>query len=786
MKLRFFGPIFFTGLCLLQAQILLFREFLVLSHGNELALGGMLMVWLVGTGLGSLAGGRFFPDAPVKISSCLLPLGNAFLLLGSIFILRCCPFWLGYSWGEIFSLPGWAAIAIGALFPLCFVSGTLFPLFGQLAKEASSPLQAIIGVYRTEALGAAAGGIVGLYLITWVDGIRLALFIDAGLAGCSFWLWRAHPDRRPKERGSFFLLGMVFIFIFLAIGGGNFLDQKSRSIQWRPFSLLKVQETPFGSLALAERAGQFNFFVNGIFQFSSPDPRRAEEKTHLPLLIHPQPGTIFLIGGGLSGTLREILKHPMIQRVDYVELDPDWVTGVCQFLPELRTLIGSNPKAHLLPGDGRRILMTGGKSYDLILVDLPGPASIQLNRFYSQEFFQMAKDHLNPGGILSLVLNGPADMIGISQSETLKSLYGTLQTVFPKTALLPGEEISLLGFQADPSCHASGVTPPNHGNKAGRRLNLEPYFRTKSVPKISLAVILSRLTERSIRLHYLNPLQIQTILSPWRSRYFQAVFNQGLPQEVNQDLKPVSFFNQVRSDLALQHPWLAARFQGARAIPFSFQIGLPLLLLAALLAWRRFFPASRPGLPVLISIGVCGFSAMAVEIMILILFQVGLGVLYLEIGLLMALFMLGLAGGAYLILLLEGRPLPVGLMAMGLQGLLAVFFGLLIGVTKGVAGMPEGLLKTTYYGCMVLSGGLCGAIYALCSKVYFSLGKGVSRTAGYLYGLDLLGAALACLIIPFFFLPVWGMTRTLIFLSLLNGLVAILMICFLTKGEKLR
>ncbi len=343
MKLRFFGPIFFTGLCLLQAQILLFREFLVLSHGNELALGGMLMVWLVGTGLGSLAGGRFFPEAPGKISSCLLPLGSAFLLLGSIFILRCCPSWLGYSWGEILTLPSWAAIATGALFPLCFISGTLFPLFGQLAKGSSSPLKAIIGVYQAEALGAAAGGVLGFFLITWIDGIQLALFINAGLAGCSFWLWRAHPNRRPKERGSFFLLGLAFFFIFLAIGGGKTLDQKSRSIQWQPFSLLKVQETPFGSLALAERAGQFNFFVNGIFQFSSPDPSRAEEKIHLPLLIHPQPGTIFLIGGGLSGTLREILKHPMIQRVDYVELDPDWVTGVCQFLPDLRTLIGSNP-----------------------------------------------------------------------------------------------------------------------------------------------------------------------------------------------------------------------------------------------------------------------------------------------------------------------------------------------------------------------------------------------------------------------------------------------------------
>jgi spermidine synthase len=705
----------------------------------------MLMIWLVGTGLGSLAGGRILGDSPGKISCCALPLGMAFMLLGSICILRCCPSWLGYSWGEILSLPSWAAIAIGALFPLCFISGILFPLLGQLAKRFSSPLQSLLGVYQTEALGAAVGGALGLFLITWVDGIPLALLINSGLAGCAFWFWKAHPQRRPNDKWAFILLIMVPLFILLALGTGKILDQKSREIQWQPFSLKKVQETPFGNLALAERTGQFDFFLNGIFQFSSPDPRRAEEKTHLPLLIHPEPRTIFLIGGGLSGSLREILKHPMIQSVDYVELDPDWVKSVCQILPELRSLIKSNPKTHLLLGDGRRILMKRGKCYDLILLDLPGPVSLQLNRFYTQEFFQTAKDHLNPGGILVLVLNGPADMIGVSQSETFKSLYDTLKTVFPGTTLFPGEEITLLGFRNEPD------------------------------PGISPALILSRLKERSISLHYLNPLQIQTILSPWRTHYFQKVFNHGRPGEANRDLKPVSFFNQVRSDLASQNPWLAACLQGFRTIPVSFLIGFPLLPWAILLVWIKFFPGVRPGLTVLTSIGVSGFSAMAVEIMVLVLFQINLGILYLEIGLLIALFMLGLAGGPFFINFIERHSLPLRLIIVGLQVMISAFFLLLIGLAKGMGEWPEGILKLFFYFSMAFSGGLCGAIYALCSKAYFLLRKGISRTAGTLYGLDLLGASLASLGIPLFLLPLWGMTWTLTFLFLLNSLTATLL-----------
>ncbi|MBA4394859.1 MAG: hypothetical protein C0407_15010, partial [Desulfobacca sp.] len=579
--------------------------------------------------------------------------------------------------------------AIGALFPFCFISGILFPLFGQLTKRSSSSWHSILGVYQTEALGAAAGGVLGLFLITWINGIQLAFLINSGLASGSFWLWKVHPQKKTNDKGVFIPLIMVPLFIFLAFGPGKILDQKSREIQWRPFSLKMVQETPFGNLTLAERTGQFDFFLNGIFQFSSPDPRRAEEKTHLPLLIHPQPRTIFLIGGGLSGTLREILKHPMIQKVDYVELDPDWVKGVCRFLPELRPLIGSNPKTHLLLGDGRRILKKRGKSYDLILLDLPGPVSIQLNRFYSREFFETARDHLNPGGILALVLSGPADMIGNSQSETLKSLYYTLKTVFPETALFPGEEISLLGF------------------------------RNKSPQEISTTLILNRLAERSIGLLFLNPLHIQTILSPWRTGYYRAVFEQDLPGEANQDLKPVSFFNQMRSDLALQHPWLAACLQRAGMIPVSVWIGFPLFLWAILLVWIGFFPGVRPGLTVLTSIGVSGFSALAVEIIILILFQVGLGVLYLEIGLLIAFFMVGLAGGPFLVHFLEGRSVPLRLVPAGLQGLISVFFLLLLPLAKGMGEWPEGILKLLFYSSMAFSGGLCGAVYALCSKAYF-------------------------------------------------------------------
>jgi len=752
--MRLLGPIFFTGLLILQAQVLFFREFLVLFHGNELALGGMLMVWLVGTGLGSLAGGRLFRTGPGKKFYGFLPISLAILLPGSIGILRWTPSWLGYSWGEMISLSGGALITIITLFPFCFISGILFPFFGNLAKRSSSSLQSIRFVYWVEALGAAAGGSLGLFLITWVDGIELALWIGSGLAVCSFWILGVHPERKIKGRNAFIALIPALIFLILALGFGKTLNQVSRAVQWRPFVLKKVRETPLGSVALAEKAGQLNFFMNGVFQFSSPDPRRAEEKTHLPLLIHPYPKTILVIGGGLSGTLREILKHPTIQRIDYVEMDRLWVKEVGHFLPEITPFLWSNPKVHLLFGDGRHILRKSLRKYDLILLDLPGPATLQLNRFYSREFFQIARNHLMPKGLLTLILGGTADMIGISQSQTLKCLYSTLQKTFPTTGIFPGEEIYLLGF------------------------------RDETDPGILPEVIIRRLKDRAVNLQYLNAMHLETTLSPWRRNYFETVLNQGFPEKANQDLRPEGFFNQTLFELAHQHPRPAAFFQEIKAIPMVVWMGIFLILLFSFLVWIRLFSRFRPGLPVLTAIGITGFSGMALEMIILFLFQIAMGYLYLEIGLLIAFFMLGMAGGALVVFYIEEGLPPARLSIGSLQVLFSVFFLMLLGTGKWMGGIPEGILKTIFYGFMIFSGGLCGAVYCLCSRTYFALGKGIGRTAGHVYGLDLLGASLACMTIPFFLLPVWGLAWTLFFLFLINFSSAILIgSCFLTKGE---
>jgi spermidine synthase len=742
MVLKILLPIFFIGLLALQAQVLLFRELLVSSQGNELAVGLMLLLWLSGTGLGSLAGGRLLRKPQRELQPSYFLLGMALLLPTGLLALRSLPVLLGFSMGEMPSLPLLFFQALLLLLPFCFFSGILFPLLSQkFSLFLPSPVQVIGRVYLFEALGAAVGGVLGVLLLTRVNGLPLAFLIGAGLSACSFWTSVSLTKDISSKRIAIPSAILGILCLTFSFTPGKHLDYSSRSFQWRPYALKISRETPFGSLVLNERAGQFNFFINGNHQFSYPDPRAAEEKTHLPLLFHEAPKKVFLIGGGPSGILREILKHPSIEGIDYVELDKVWVEAAGRFLPGLAALL-KNPKINLMFGDGRPVLAKAKGRYDLILIDFPGPDSLLLNRFYTREFFQTVKNHLNPEGLFAFSLRGPTDMMGATQVQVFRIIYQTLSRVFSKSVILSGEEVHFFGIED--RAHAS----------------------------LPLSTILQRITERDLRLQYLNSLQIESMFSPWRKNYLQTLLAQGKIGQLNEDLIPTGFFYQSLYHLAHQYPFLANWFSLLERVPSPFFMLLLALGFIVLGAWHRLQPNDFAETPVLIAVMVAGFSSLALEILVLVLFQVFLGYLYLEIGSLIACFMAGLAGGVYVPMVRESHWHSWRGITVGLQALLAVC-SLLLFIFLGWNSfqmdlLAPGLLRLILYSFMILTGLIAGAHYFLCSRALLHIGEGLEKTAGRLYGVDLLGAALGSLATGLIFLPLWGFETTLLLLFLLN------------------
>jgi len=127
---------------------------------------------------------------------------------------------------------------------------------------------------------------------------------------------------------------------------------------------------------------------------------------HLPLaFLDRPPQSALVICFGMGTTFRAI--HSWGIPVTVVELVPS-VPKMFGYYHADGNQILQSPLAHVVVDDGRRYLERTTEQYDLITIDPPPPlAAAGSSMLYSEEFYQVAKRRLRPGGILQQWL--PAD-----------------------------------------------------------------------------------------------------------------------------------------------------------------------------------------------------------------------------------------------------------------------------------------------------------------------------------------------------------------------------------------
>ena len=164
-----------------------------------------------------------------------------------------------------------------------------------------------------------------------------------------------------------------------------------------------------------------------------------EALVHPALLFHHKPESVFIGGGGEGATLREILYHNSVQRVVMVDLDGDVVELCRRHLPEHHHGAFDDPRVELRHEDARQYLTSCQEGFDVIVLDLVDPIEEGPSYLlYTQEFYNIARSKLRPGGIL-VTQAGPAGLL--SYTECFTALARTLSKVFPQaypyTAYVP-------------------------------------------------------------------------------------------------------------------------------------------------------------------------------------------------------------------------------------------------------------------------------------------------------------------------------------------------------------
>ncbi len=196
-------------------------------------------------------------------------------------------------------------------------------------------------------------------------------------------------------------------------------------VRWKITDILHNEKSAFQQISIMETL-EFGrvMILDGALQVSEKDEFIYHEMiVHVPLNTHPNPEKVLIIGGGDGGTLREVLKHQQVKKVDLLEIDRRVVELSRQYFPDLACSF-NDPRASIYFEDGVRFMASCNDQYDLIIVDSSDPVGPAIQLF-SKEFYQNTFAALHSDGLLVVQSESPVfyPEAFVDSFKNIKAIY---------------------------------------------------------------------------------------------------------------------------------------------------------------------------------------------------------------------------------------------------------------------------------------------------------------------------------------------------------------------------
>lgn len=683
--------IILTGFVGTAVQVLLIRQVTTVFEGNEMMMAWMLGIWMVLTGIGAYLGRQKINfNSNKNLALILLLIGilpMAFSILITILKNQIFPV------GVMVSPLSFLIIILLILLPICILIGYLFTLFIQQFGDKS---QNFIKVYYLESVGSVVGGlVVSFLLIQWLTITQSLSIILLIIASSIFVLLRL-KGYLVLGVFSLFLLISTFVFPF-----ENWL----KSFLFSNQRVVESIETHYGNITVTENYNQYNFFANGSLLFTTDNTILSEETVHYTMLQRSDVKNILLVSGGVSGMLNEILKYPSVKILDYVEPNPSIINIVKRYQP-----LPDDVRLNCILDDGRRFIQNTSKVYDVAILAIAEPSSLQANRYYTYEFLTSLKKRLSNDAVVSYGLPSVGNYISPIKAKVESSVYQTLKRCFKNVEIICGERDYIIASDGDVN---------------------------QNISQLAAAGVVST--------SYVNPYYIDDISIRQRGDQVKQTIDSDL--EINTDNKPLPvFYNTLKfSSLFGKVSWLI--------------FILPILLIVPFF----FFPKASKGMY------VAGFSASSIEILLIFIFQIIYGNLYSAIGMIIALFMGGLALGSWFAAGYKSstRLFSITQILLGLSGLLIILFWFVqknssTNILSGLFFMIITIIPST----------IVGFQYVIATNLF---SENSLKSAPATYAADLIGSALGVIAITVFLLPLLGLIYTCTAIAGLNIVYGVIM-----------
>ncbi len=695
------------GFATMAAQVIIMRRAIVVFGGNELVAGAVLAGWLGFSGVGNVIAGRFADRiADAERAACIALVALALAIPATTAAAALAKAALGIPPPSMAGLP----VAIGAtlilMAPIGIAIGIAFVICTRLPDAFGA--ERIARVYALDAIGAGVGGLlVSLLLIRLFTPLEGATIV-AGVLVAGVGIAATGGRRKYAALAILVLLSMLVV-------SAPRVEHAIAQIQWRGYDPVAQRESLYASIMVTADHDERTLFIDGTPSFSLPRPEGYETLAHLPLLMHPAPKRIAVIGGGISGMIEQ-WSGLGIEEATFIRLDPE-VTAL------ERNALPSNMEAlplwaRIVHGDGRRLVERGlseecrESCLDLLLVNVGAPDTAATGRYYTREFFAAAKRLLKPNGVLGLFLLAPANTLNPEAARVLGIVRRTLAELFPHVVLLPFDQFTFFA--------------------SGKRGALTDQ----------IATLMKRMSASDTGGDYFLSWVLGGVGQERVNRFAQQVDARAVISPVNTDARPIAYL----AGLALWEERAGAIGRGLMRTlgavrPWMGAAALALLLVVSLILGRRRAEATRAAW----ALAATGFAAMTFEIVLLVDYQVRYGVLVFRIGLILTAFMVGAGLTAATV---ARRTLP----RIVLPLLLAAIALLLL--------IQPQLAALTFIGANALMGALTGALYAVAAGRLVAAHAGVGRAAALIEGADHWGAAAGALAASLLLVPLWGLVAT--------------------------
>jgi spermidine synthase len=411
------------------------------------AFGLMLLLFLSGIGIGSAIYARMRAADPARVLGLAL-IGNTFAALLGIALVPQLPFAYmrgfpavrdSFAFRELLQLVATAPL----LLPMAILFGIAFPAAVAATAKLRNMGRGVGRVTAWNTAGTVAGAFLGGFVLIPRIGMRASLTLAAASTAAAGILALSHSTARAwRTRGLVAAGAALLVALLLPAWPQNLLAQGTgfyaaiygnveglRDAERR--SELLFYKDGIATTLSVDRQGPYLFYRSNGKTDASTDPGDMANQLllgHLPMLLHPNPREVFVIGLGTGVSAAAAARYPA-HSIEIADIEGAAREATQQFAAQNRNVL-ADPRVRFLVADGRNALLARDKTFDVIISDPSDVWVAGVGSLFTQEFYALARTRLKPGGVMVQWFH-----MHSLPPEQMKLIVATFRSVFPYASL---------------------------------------------------------------------------------------------------------------------------------------------------------------------------------------------------------------------------------------------------------------------------------------------------------------------------------------------------------------